>query len=397
MNNSSTALVWSACTPSSTVEEALRHKNPPFDIINVSKTSKTDASTSGSLLISLSSATLAQVATHKPFAVIIEPQPFEAFQQQQQKGKAAVTVREYLEDVHAAIDPWMDEMIKAHPDVFVVVVSHPLVEYPLARQVLISGVGTHMLVGSSATSTTTLLDTLSSICHPEHNVGTALVTKGTLTCPICAKKGLTPKGLYLHLPQYHGNVPFSRHRDTRCPICKDSFSQSDLVNHFFHEHPPSGPPIPERIKVSLYTFALVVTRRKKDGKFLMVQEFCNQGYWLPGGGVDPGECPIKGGVRETLEEAGVHVEIKGIINVSMQPSPKVTRLTFIFYAEPVDDNAEAKAHPDFESVGAAWVSLDELMSGELALRGKEPLRWFPHVANGGDIHPLSLLDVYCRK
>lgn len=40
-----------------------------------------------------------------------------------------------------------------------------------------------------------------------------------------------------------------------------------------------------------------------------------QGYWLPGGGLDEGETLRECGVRECLEEAGVHVELKGLLEV----------------------------------------------------------------------------------
>ena len=36
----------------------------------------------------------------------------------------------------------------------------------------------------------------------------------------------------------------------------------------------------------LYAFAMVVVRRKKDGKFLLVQEFASEGFYLPGKSCD---------------------------------------------------------------------------------------------------------------
>ena len=107
---------------------------------------------------------------------------------------------------------------------------------------------------------------------------------------------------------------------------------------------------------------MAVVRRKSDGKFLLVQEFCSSGYWLPGGGVDPGEDLDKAAIRETLEEAGVEIELKGILRMEYSPKTKYSRLRVIFYGEPVDDSARAKTIPDFESVGACWVSIDDLSS-----------------------------------
>jgi ADP-ribose pyrophosphatase YjhB (NUDIX family) len=82
-------------------------------------------------------------------------------------------------------------------------------------------------------------------------------------------------------------------------------------------------------------YALVVVRRPSDGAFLMVQEFAQQGYWVPGGGVDTGEGLRAAALRETREEAGVEVELKGVLQVSWGHRYRYRRV--IFYAEPVGD------------------------------------------------------------
>ncbi|KAJ3114710.1 hypothetical protein HDU96_001759 [Phlyctochytrium bullatum] len=147
-------------------------------------------------------------------------------------------------------------------------------------------------------------------------------------------------------------------------------------------------PAPKRQRQPV--FALVVVRRPTDGKFLMVDEVARQGWWLPGGGVDVGEDLVKAAERETLEEAGVAINVKGILRFEYTPSPHGFRLRVIFYGEPVDPSQKPKTIPDIESAGACWVSLDQI--GEhLILRGKEPTVWFTYVANGGAVWPLSSL------
>jgi hypothetical protein len=61
----------------------------------------------------------------------------------------------------------------------------------------------------------------------------------------------------------------------------------------------------------------------------------------------------------------------------------------IFLAEPLDDSQLPKSVPDYESVGASYVTIDELK--KIKLRGDEPLIWFSYVENGGLINPLSIL------
>jgi len=139
-----------------------------------------------------------------------------------------------------------------------------------------------------------------------------------------------------------------------------------------------------------------------------VQEFAGQGYWLPGGGVDKGESLQDGAIREALEEAGVLVKLKGVLNVEVFGSWR----RVIFYAEPAVDPQEQllrppqstpsanikqvemsslgwpKTVPDFESAGACYVDAAQLES--IPLRSASELRFVKHVAEGGQVEPLEL-------
>ena len=145
---------------------------------------------------------------------------------------------------------------------------------------------------------------------------------------------------------------------------------------------------------ALYSFALVVCRHPATGRYLLVQEFCNQGFWLPGGRVDAGESLTSAAVRETKEEAGVDVRLKGILSLEHKPYKSrqghYVRMRLIFYAEPIDPNQIPKSRADFESAGASWCSAQDIEG--LRLRGSEPLIWSRYLENGGSIYPLSLLN-----
>ena len=52
-------------------------------------------------------------------------------------------------------------------------------------------------------------------------------------------------------------------------------------------------------------FALVICRNPKLGKYLVVNETKNRGWWIPGGAVDAGETFRTAAMRECIEEAGV--------------------------------------------------------------------------------------------
>ena len=121
-------------------------------------------------------------------------------------------------------------------------------------------------------------------------------------------------------------------------------------------------------------------------KYLLVQEFANSGYWLPGGRVDPGEPLEEAAIRECKEEAGIDIKLKGVLTFQFNHS--TGRLKAIYYAEPIDEDQKPKSIPDYESVGACYVKHDEL--SKLELRGSEPLKWIPYVVNGKTIYPLDI-------
>jgi 8-oxo-dGTP pyrophosphatase MutT (NUDIX family) len=147
-----------------------------------------------------------------------------------------------------------------------------------------------------------------------------------------------------------------------------------------------------REPIPTWCFALVVVR--KGDRFLLVQESkYGEPWYLPAGRVEAGESFADAAVRETREEAGIPVRVTGVIRVEYSPSPAGSRLRVIFLAEPTDDTPP-KTEPDDESLGAAWVGLDEL--AKYRLRGEEVTELFAFVAAGGTVYPVELLQAEGR-
>jgi phosphatase NudJ len=143
-----------------------------------------------------------------------------------------------------------------------------------------------------------------------------------------------------------------------------------------------------REPIPTWCFAVVVARR--GDKFLLVHETKHGSLWyLPAGRVEPGESFAAAARRETLEEAGVPVELVGVIRIEHTPSPAGARMRVVFLAEPVDDTPP-KSVPDEESLEAAWVGLDEL--AKYPLRGDEVEELFAYIARGGTVCPLGVLQ-----
>ena len=160
-----------------------------------------------------------------------------------------------------------------------------------------------------------------------------------------------------------------------------------------HTHVQSAPTFPPgaampRDPIPTWFFALVVVRR--GDRFLLIHERKHGQLWyLPAGRVEPGESLAAAAVRETLEESGVPVRVTGVIRVEHLPRLEGSRVRVIFLAEPTDDTPP-KAVPDEESLGAAWVGLDELDRYEL--RGDEVRELFEYVAAGGPVYPADLIQ-----
>jgi len=119
-------------------------------------------------------------------------------------------------------------------------------------------------------------------------------------------------------------------------------------------------------------FVLVVVPH--DGRYLVVEERDGT-FYLPAGKVEPGENLIAAAVRETAEEAGVMIGLRGILGVDhdwFEPPHAQMRLRFCFVGY-LALAMPPKTRPDHHSRGARWVTVDELRA--LPQRHPEVLTW----------------------
>ena len=224
--------------------------------------------------------------------------------------------------------------------------------------------------------------------------------EGPYTCPYCKMKELTEDELYYHIPLYHANQ--SAPENILCPICEKKLYGHNFLWHLQNQHGPVRRGDIERKTrhgTNTHTFVLVVVRRK-DGKFLLIQETGKQGFWLPGGRTEIGESLVEGAKRETKAEGGIEVDIKGVLKIEHgvymhdDNSRNFNRYRFIFYGEPKNKDDLPKSVPNYDSVGAAWVHAKELDS--IHLRSNEPRFFFSGIVNG-TIKPYNLNVVESYK
>lgn len=130
-------------------------------------------------------------------------------------------------------------------------------------------------------------------------------------------------------------------------------------------------------------------------RVLLVQEAKQsvRGTWnLPGGRVEPGEGLADAMVREIAEEAGIAVELKGLLfadQVLACGSGAECRMRFVFVAEP--RSFELKSQPDEHSLQAQWVRHSELST--LPLRNPHVVEMAQLAALRPTLLPMSSVRV----
>ncbi len=94
----------------------------------------------------------------------------------------------------------------------------------------------------------------------------------------------------------------------------------------------------------------------KDRKKILLVKRRDLPVWvLPGGGLDAGESPEQGALRETEEETGLEVSLKRAVAVYL-PVNRLTQKTFFFELEQVGGHPK----PSAEAQEVAFFALDQL-------------------------------------
>jgi 8-oxo-dGTP pyrophosphatase MutT (NUDIX family) len=135
----------------------------------------------------------------------------------------------------------------------------------------------------------------------------------------------------------------------------------------------------------------------------VVDEIGDQGLWISGGHVDPGETFEVAAVREAKEELGIDIKLTGLIRVEHSPYLQhgktgkpfsESRMRVIFKGEPTDPRQPLKSVPDGESNRGLWLSRAEIEAcasrGEL--RGNDFLNFVRYVDDGQPIWPLEIFS-----
>ncbi|MFI0894848.1 NUDIX domain-containing protein [Streptomyces sp. NPDC020983] len=102
-----------------------------------------------------------------------------------------------------------------------------------------------------------------------------------------------------------------------------------------------------------------------EGRILMIRRSDNGNWAVPGGAMDMGESLAQTGVRETLEETGIHCEITGLVGIYTDPRHVIhytsndevrQEFSVVYTARYVS----GEPTPSDESREVVWVPRDEV-------------------------------------
>ena len=132
---------------------------------------------------------------------------------------------------------------------------------------------------------------------------------------------------------------------------------------------------------------------KKDNKILMVKEAKKQfyGQWnFPAGHLEEYEKIMDGAVRETFEETGCKVELKGVLPICNIDLEKETHILIRFLAEIVEENI---SFDKAEILDVKWIEVENIKKMKKEeLRGYETaIKTIEDVENN-NIFSLNIFD-----
>jgi 8-oxo-dGTP diphosphatase len=104
---------------------------------------------------------------------------------------------------------------------------------------------------------------------------------------------------------------------------------------------------------------------QRDGRLLCARhERRGEAFWcLPGGGVEPGEGAEAAAVRELQEEAGLEVELEGVVWVTDDSGRRFDadgQLELVFRGRVAAGEAHLAEAGDRSLVAIAWFGVDDL-------------------------------------
>lgn len=149
----------------------------------------------------------------------------------------------------------------------------------------------------------------------------------------------------------------------------------------------NGPVVSDNAAMSFPATLVVLVVVAHEGQYLVVQE--QDGSWyLPAGRVEGGESLLAAAVRETAEEAGIAIEPAGILGLDQEWRGDSVMIRVCFEGR-ATAGLTAKTVPDEHTLGARWVTKNELAS--MRLRGADVRAWIDRYESGARLPVTSFV------
>lgn len=138
---------------------------------------------------------------------------------------------------------------------------------------------------------------------------------------------------------------------------------------------------------------------ERDGRFLLVEEQTSDGLLLnnPAGHLDPGESPIQGVIRETLEETACEFKPEGFLGVFMSRFRRTRTGEDITYLRLAFFGSAGEADPTLELdegiTRTVWMTADEIRACPERHRSPLVLECLEAYLTG-QRYPLSIMTVH---
>lgn len=154
---------------------------------------------------------------------------------------------------------------------------------------------------------------------------------------------------------------------------------------------PLNIPIPHRGCKLFEMVAIGLIAIHSNGKWCATHE--TRGWYMPAGRVDYGEGLVTGAKREAKEEAGIEVDLEGVVRIDFSPSLNYIRLRVIYKAKQKNEEEKLrdKSQADHEIIEAVYVNPEELIDGR-KVRSLEMMSIFEYLNTNPRLGCPDLVD-----
>lgn len=117
---------------------------------------------------------------------------------------------------------------------------------------------------------------------------------------------------------------------------------------------------------------ILIQNPEKDSEYLMGTRRDNKKFNFPAGGINYGEDPKIGAIREVKEETGFDAKNLKLVNMSIKNNREIPVLIYVYTAE-ISGTPSLKNDPDKEFKSLLWINPFQISLVDLHIPYKQNL------------------------